>query len=143
MGDYSVFIPLSLQTKGHDVRTMIPKYGFVSERKYILREVIRLREIPFDFDGQEVTRFETSMGGLSLRYNSPSKKFFMKWLASAFYSKEDETYDFWEQQIIELSKCDNVIAKLGGIAMEINGFNWHNKPSPPTGDQLINRTKRY
>ena len=54
LGDYSVFIPLSLQTKGHDVRTMIPKYGFVSERKYILREVIRLREIPFYFNGEEV-----------------------------------------------------------------------------------------
>ena len=39
---------------GHDIRTMIPKYGFVSERKYILREVIRLREIPFQFDGDEV-----------------------------------------------------------------------------------------
>ncbi|MBT4063668.1 MAG: glycogen/starch synthase [Candidatus Marinimicrobia bacterium] len=54
LGDYSVLVPLSLQTKGHDVRTMIPKYGFVSERKYILREVIRLREIPFDYDGEEV-----------------------------------------------------------------------------------------
>ena len=54
LGEYSVHIPLSLQTMGHDIRTMIPKYGFVSERKYILREVIRLREIPFQFDGDEV-----------------------------------------------------------------------------------------
>jgi len=54
LGQYSVNIPLALQTIGHDVRTMIPKYGFVSERKYILREVIRLREIPFEFDGDDV-----------------------------------------------------------------------------------------
>ena len=54
LGEYSVHIPLTLQTMGHDIRTMIPKYGFVSERKYILREVIRLREIPFQFDGDEV-----------------------------------------------------------------------------------------
>ena len=54
LGEYSVHIPLALQTMGHDIRTMIPKYGFVSERKYILREVIRLREIPFQFDGDEV-----------------------------------------------------------------------------------------
>ena len=53
LGEYSVHIPLTLQTMGHDIRTMIPKYGFVSERKYILREVIRLREIPFQFDGDE------------------------------------------------------------------------------------------
>lgn len=55
LGQYSVSVPLALQTMGHDVRTMIPKYGFVSERKYILREVIRLREIPFEFDGEEIT----------------------------------------------------------------------------------------
>ena len=29
-----------------DIRLMMPKYGFISERKYILREVIRLKNIP-------------------------------------------------------------------------------------------------
>ncbi|MFH1851728.1 MAG: glycogen/starch synthase [Candidatus Neomarinimicrobiota bacterium] len=53
LGDFSAKVPLLLQEKGHDIRTIIPKYGFVSERKYILREVIRLREIPFNFDGSE------------------------------------------------------------------------------------------
>ena len=52
LGDFSVQIPINLQEKGHDIRTIIPKYGYVSERKYILREVIRLREIPFDFLGE-------------------------------------------------------------------------------------------
>ena len=41
LGKFSVDIPLALQTVEHDIRTIIPKYGFVSERKYILREVIR------------------------------------------------------------------------------------------------------
>jgi len=53
LGEFSAKVPLALQGKGHDIRTMIPKYGFVSERKYILREVIRLREIPFTFEGQD------------------------------------------------------------------------------------------
>lgn len=53
LADYSAKVPLLLQEKEHDIRTMIPKYGFVSERKYILREVIRLRAIPFEFDGEE------------------------------------------------------------------------------------------
>ena len=52
LGDFSVHVPLRLQEKGHDIRTIIPKYGYVSERKYILREVIRLREIPFEFLGE-------------------------------------------------------------------------------------------
>ena len=52
LADFSTRVPLALQDKGHDIRTIIPKYGYVSERKYILREVIRLREIPFEFNGQ-------------------------------------------------------------------------------------------
>ena len=52
LADFSTRVPLALQEKGHDIRTIIPKYGYVSERKYILREVIRLREIPFTFNGQ-------------------------------------------------------------------------------------------
>ncbi|SVA23314.1 uncharacterized protein METZ01_LOCUS76168 [marine metagenome] len=50
---FSTNIPTKLQEFGHDIRTILPKYGFISERKYILREVIRLREIPFEFCGTE------------------------------------------------------------------------------------------
>ncbi|HJL75370.1 MAG TPA: glycogen/starch synthase [Candidatus Marinimicrobia bacterium] len=53
LAPFSTRVPLLLQGKGHDIRTIIPKYGYVSERKYILREVIRLREIPFEYDGSE------------------------------------------------------------------------------------------
>ena len=55
LGDFSAKVPFALQEKGHDIRTIIPKYGYVSERKYILREVIRLRDIPFQFDGEEIS----------------------------------------------------------------------------------------
>lgn len=61
----------------------------------------------------------------------------------SFTDKEEETYSFWEKHITELSKCENVVAKLGGIAMEINGFKWHLNKKAPSGLELINRTKRY
>ena len=48
-----------------------------------------------------------------------------------------------EKNIKELSKCENVVAKLGGIAMEINGYDWHNQSTPPSGNELINKTKDY
>ena len=41
------------QERDFDIRLIQPKYGYISERKYILREVIRLREMPIDFDGEE------------------------------------------------------------------------------------------
>ena len=53
LAEFSTNVPLCLQELGHDIRTILPKYGFISERKYILREVIRLREIPFEFCGEE------------------------------------------------------------------------------------------
>tara|TARA_A100001037_G_C15149499_1_gene638298 strand:+ start:3942 stop:4772 length:831 start_codon:yes stop_codon:yes gene_type:complete len=55
LGEFSAKVPLALQEKGHDIRTIIPKYGYVSERKYILREVIRLRDIPFQFNGSDMS----------------------------------------------------------------------------------------
>ncbi len=42
---FSKLIPINLQKHSHDIRLTSPKYGFISERKYTLREVIRLREI--------------------------------------------------------------------------------------------------
>tara|TARA_B100000959_G_scaffold115915_1_gene122044 strand:- start:339 stop:1178 length:840 start_codon:yes stop_codon:yes gene_type:complete len=42
---FSKNIPIYLQEKEQDIRITSPKYGYISERKYILREVIRLREI--------------------------------------------------------------------------------------------------
>jgi len=36
-----------------DIRVSQPKYGFVSERKYILREVIRLKDIPVIFNNKK------------------------------------------------------------------------------------------
>ena len=53
LAEFSTNVTLRLQELGHDIRTILPKYGFISERKYILREVIRLREIPFEFCGEE------------------------------------------------------------------------------------------
>ena len=54
LSDYSSDVPLNLQSKGNDVRCLMPKYGFISERKYILREVIRLKEIFLNFDDSEL-----------------------------------------------------------------------------------------
>lgn len=51
LSQFSNSFPLFLQESGYDVRCLMPKYGFISERKYILREVIRLKEILFDLDG--------------------------------------------------------------------------------------------
>ena len=37
------------KNKEVDIRMCQPKYGYISERKYILREVIRLKDLDIDF----------------------------------------------------------------------------------------------
>lgn len=47
-------IPMVLIERKYDLRVMMPKYQFISERRYILREVIRLREIDISFRNQTI-----------------------------------------------------------------------------------------
>ncbi|MBN2412317.1 glycogen synthase GlgA [candidate division KSB1 bacterium] len=45
LADVSSALPKAFHDMGHDVRIMMPKYGSINDRKYILREVIRLKKI--------------------------------------------------------------------------------------------------
>ncbi|MFC1724507.1 glycogen synthase GlgA [candidate division KSB1 bacterium] len=45
LADVSSALPKALKDLGHEIRVIMPKYKFINERKYILREVIRLRDI--------------------------------------------------------------------------------------------------
>ena len=49
----------------------------------------------------------------------------------------------WDRAMTELAACDNVVTKLGGLAMEVNGFNWHRLPAPPTSDDLLKGCAHY
>jgi predicted TIM-barrel fold metal-dependent hydrolase len=49
----------------------------------------------------------------------------------------------WRKSISELATCPNVVAKLGGINMEINGFGWHERPRPPGSQELADATRHY
>jgi predicted TIM-barrel fold metal-dependent hydrolase len=60
-----------------------------------------------------------------------------------YAGKADEVYAQWCAHISELARCDNVVAKLGGINMEVNGFDWHTRPRPPTSQELMEATRPY
>lgn len=45
-------VPAYFQEKKQDFRIFTPRYGFVSERRYIIREVIRLKEIEVEYKGE-------------------------------------------------------------------------------------------
>jgi starch synthase len=45
LADVAESLPKALKEAGHEIRVFMPKYGSINERKYVLREVIRLKEI--------------------------------------------------------------------------------------------------
>jgi len=57
--------------------------------------------------------------------------------------QQDKVFSTWKKNITELASCDNVFAKLGGLNMEVNGFNWHKKLKPPTSKELCEKIRPY
>jgi L-fuconolactonase len=55
----------------------------------------------------------------------------------------DAVYAHWTRDIDALARCPNVVVKLGGLAMPINGFAWHKGERLPTSQQLADATARY
>ncbi|MGL6112208.1 MAG: amidohydrolase family protein [Rubrivivax sp.] len=60
-----------------------------------------------------------------------------------YVGQADAVYADWQRAIDELARCENVVAKLGGIHMPINGFEWHKRASPPSSQQLAQASARY
>jgi predicted TIM-barrel fold metal-dependent hydrolase len=60
-----------------------------------------------------------------------------------YAGKRDEVFQQWKSAIAELAQCPNVSVKLGGLAMKICGFGWHNREKPPTSDELAEATAPY
>ena len=49
----------------------------------------------------------------------------------------DEVFEAWKPAVAELAKHQNVVAKIGGIQMEVNGYGWHEREQPPSSDELL------
>ena len=60
-----------------------------------------------------------------------------------FAGRRDELFGPWRDDIAAIARCDNVVAKLGGLAMPDNGFGWHTAPRPPTSDEFAAAQGRY
>jgi predicted TIM-barrel fold metal-dependent hydrolase len=60
-----------------------------------------------------------------------------------YAGKQEEVFAYWKGQIDELARCPNVVVKLGGLNMEMNGYGWERRPEPPTSTELAQATRRY
>lgn len=60
-----------------------------------------------------------------------------------YEGKREEIFTQWKKNIAALAECENVVAKIGGNNMPINGFGWHKRDKPPTSEELAAATKDY
>lgn len=83
------------------------KYQIVPESRETdfgtLNEALRLK---IYFDGQEIDKFTTMMGALSALYRSDNEKLNLRFIGSAFRSKESEAFDIQGQYYISDLETD-------------------------------------
>jgi predicted TIM-barrel fold metal-dependent hydrolase len=60
-----------------------------------------------------------------------------------FADKQNEVFEQWKTDIKAISECDNVVAKIGGLAMPCNGFGWAERATPPTSDEVVEAQRDY
>ena len=60
-----------------------------------------------------------------------------------FAGKREETFVTWKAAIQEIAKCPNVSVKLGGLAMRLLGYDFHERPKPPSSEQAAAAWRPY
>lgn len=60
-----------------------------------------------------------------------------------FAGQREEVFAQWRHDVAALAACENVVMKLGGMAMPWNGFGWDRAQRPPTSDELVAAQGRY
>ena len=60
-----------------------------------------------------------------------------------FAGKRQETFRAWKASIQDVAKCDNVVVKLGGLAMCLLGYDFHLRPQPPSSEELAAAWRPY
>lgn len=61
----------------------------------------------------------------------------------AYAGRREEIFAVWRKSLADLARYPNIVVKLGGLAMDYCGFSWHERPTPPTSQDLCDATRRY
>jgi predicted TIM-barrel fold metal-dependent hydrolase len=60
-----------------------------------------------------------------------------------YAGRPSEVFADWRSSIRDLATCPNVVAKLGGLGMRVNGFGFEAHPEPPSSEELATAWKPY
>ena len=60
-----------------------------------------------------------------------------------YAQRAEEEFEVWRSKIVELSGCENVTIKLGGLGMKLNGFGFDTRTRAPSSDELADAWRPY
>jgi predicted TIM-barrel fold metal-dependent hydrolase len=60
-----------------------------------------------------------------------------------YANQREEVFKIWKASILEAAKCPNVVVKLGGLAMRLLGYDFHERPKPPSSEEAATAWRPY
>ncbi len=114
LADVSGALPQVIKELGHEIRIMMPRYGTISERKFKLHDVIRLREIPITIGHETKTGHVNSSFISSLKakvqvYFLANQDFYFR---SGLYTNPDTKKDYPDNDSRFIFFCRGVLETL-------------------------------
>jgi len=61
----------------------------------------------------------------------------------SYANRREEIFAIWKASINEIARCPNVVVKLGGLAMRLLGYDFHERPKPPTSEETAAAWRPY
>jgi len=61
----------------------------------------------------------------------------------SYAGRRAEVFAQWRAYITELAECRNLYVKLGGLAMNVNGFGYHQQVLPPSSGEMAGAWRPY
>src|SRR3954467_12970839 len=61
----------------------------------------------------------------------------------SYATRRDEIFSSWKASIQEIARCPNVVVKLGGLAMRLLGYDFHERPLPPSSEEAAAAWRPY
>lgn len=126
MADISRYLPQGIQEKGKEIRTFMPRFGCVNERRYQLHEVIRLSGMNLIIDDSDhpliikVASIQAARMQVYFIDNEEyfQRKFIFRDEKNKFYKDNDERMIFFCRGVIETVK------KLGWAPDVVHCHGW-------------------
>ncbi len=60
-----------------------------------------------------------------------------------YANRRDEIFKGWKASIQDVAKCPNVSVKLGGLAMRLLGYDFHERAKPPSSEEAAAAWRPY